>query len=162
MQGASAFETDPNTKSVATYAQGSIYLNPIPDGVAANLTQGNGGPAQHYFGHHSSTKGTARGGPFGNYQGSDVVLAGVIYAGGNFTTNLTSTNTAVNAGALFMDGVLEAYGGNVSANQNPGSVGGVVNVDVANSQYVFNSTYLSQSIQVAQPSELNLMLYTTL
>ncbi|MBS2039232.1 hypothetical protein JST97_29885 [bacterium] len=170
-QGASVFESDPG-KNVAIYAGGNVTMEQIPPEVATNLNPGNASSqghhhSMHHHGHSSfnffgmgmsstgminssSTVITNRLGPL---DGNDVMIAGLVYAGGNFTTNLGS-------GTMYVRGAVVAYGGNADAGDLPGTPGkgGEVVVNSKGAQFTFDPTYVVSSMSLNSATRLSLTL----
>lgn len=162
-QGASVFETDPG-KNVALYATGNITMEAIPPTVSLNLSPSHGHHGHHrslhhrghhhyhHNGHHSTSQMnasiTAITNRLGaNLDGNDVMIAGLVYAGGNFTTNLGQ-------GTMYLRGALVAYGGNADAGEEAGTNGGQVSLDSKGAQFVFDPNYVVSSMSLSAPSRL--------
>jgi len=161
-QGASVFETDPG-KNVAIYASGNITMEAIPPEVALNLNPSNASSTGHHHSlhhrhhHHYNYSGMANTlsvntsalipNRLGALDGNDVMIAGLVYAGGNFTT-------ALGTGTMYLRGALVAYGGNVETGEPAGTSGGDVNVDSKGAQFVFDPNYVVSSMSLSAPSRL--------
>jgi len=169
-QGASVFETDPG-KNVAIYAAGNVSMEKLPPEVALNLSPGNSGSqgnhrSMHHRGHGSfshsgyNTTGSINSSVsmitnrLGALDGDDVMIAGLVYAGGNFTTDLGSTGT------LYVRGALVAYGGNADAGDVAGTPGkgGEVVLNSKGAQLTFDPTYVVSSMSLSAPTRLALTL----
>lgn len=87
----------------------------------------------------------------GNLSGNDVSVTGLIYAGGNFTTNL-------NAGTIYLRGALVAFGGDADAGELAGTRGGDITLNSKGAQFVFDPTYVVSSMSLSQPTRLVLSL----
>ncbi|MFN8611274.1 MAG: hypothetical protein U0931_27265 [Vulcanimicrobiota bacterium] len=168
-QGASVFETDPG-KNVAIYAGGDVSMEQIPPEVAVNLNPNNSSSqghhnSMHHHGHgHFNNSGynstslinlasnmvTNR---LGNLDGNDVMIAGLVYAGGNFTTDLGN-------GTMYVRGAVVAYGGNADAGDVAGTPGkgGEVSVKSKGAQFTFDPTYVVSSMSLNAPTRLALTL----
>lgn len=162
-QGASIFETDP-AKSVAIYAKNNVTMEPIPPDVATNLNPASNSPSHHALhhrnhhsflrlGHTTTNSFTLASIPeaIGALDGNDVMVAGLIYAGGNFTTNLGS-------GTMYLRGALVAYGGDADLDQPPGTLGGQVNLISKGAQVNFDPNYIANALQMNAPGPLTLAL----
>jgi len=79
----------------------------------------------------------------------DVSFAGAVFAMGNFTTQIDD-------GALFVRGILSAYGGD-PATQNPGAVAGAgkINVNAKRIQFMYDPSYLMTSANNGAPAYLD-------
>ena len=162
-QGPSVFETDPG-KSVAIYAKGDVTMNALPPDVAANLNPGGGASSHHALhhrnhhsynnnGHNSTSAFNTTGIPnaIGALDGNDVLVAGLVYAGGNFTTNLGS-------GTMYLRGALVAYGGDADLDEAPGTNGGQVILNSKGAQVNFDPNYIANSMGLTSPGPLTLAL----
>jgi hypothetical protein len=168
-QGASVFETDPG-KNVAIYAAGNVSMEQIPPEVALNLNPGNASShgnhhSMHHHGHHSynhsghnstnliNLSAAMIPNRLGPLNGNDVMIAGLVYAGGNFTTNL-------GPGSMYVRGAVVAYGGNADAGDVAGTPGkgGEVIVNSKGAQFTFDPTYVVSSMSLTTPTRLSLTL----
>jgi hypothetical protein len=165
-QGPSVFETDPG-KAVAIYAKRDVIMNALPPAVAANLDPASNSASHHALhhhghhhmsshghwghghGHHHTNTFTSASIPnaLGNLDGNDVLLAGLVYAGGNFTTNL-------GPGTMYLRGALVAYGGNADLDETPGTLGGIINLTSKGASVTFDPNYIANSMQLSGPSRL--------
>lgn len=168
-QGASVFESDPG-KNVAIYAGGNVSMEQIPPEVAINLDPGNASShgyhhSMHHHGHHhynhaghNSTSlinlsASMIANRLSALDGNDVMIAGLVYAGGNFTTNLGN-------GTMYVRGAVVAYGGNADLGEVPGTPGkgGEVVLNSKGAQFTFDPTYVVSSMSLSTPSRLALTL----
>ena len=176
-QGPSVFETDPN-RSVSLFAKGNIDLQRTPDPVVANLgATGVDHPSLHHQNHNSGGDGsdgdenaqavavqTSLGlTPFSgsSFMGSDVLVGGLIYAGGNFTVDLTPSTAGLPQGSFYLRGAAVSYGNNTDAGELPGAPGTGVNfANAANAQVFYDPAYVMQSVTMSAPSRLTMTLLT--
>lgn len=157
-QGASFFETNSNS-TVALYSKSDIKILPIPPAVAAALpvpSPGNGGEGgSEGEGAPPALPNILNGLPlpFGAAKATDVAFSGIIFAMGNFTTDLGS---GPGAGNLYVRGALSAYGGDPDAGQSPGAVAnsGLVSVGAGNAHFVFDPAYFGQNQNLTAPGPL--------
>ncbi len=172
-QGPSVFEAD-STRSVSIYAKGNIDLQRTPDSVVTNLGQtGVLHPALRNQDHNGAGDGndidqsaqaasvqsalglTPFGGP--KFAGSDVLVGGLIYAGGNFTVDLTPSTAGLPQGSFYLRGAAVSYGNNTDAGELPGAPGTGVNfANAANAQVFYDPAFVMQSMSMSAPSKLSL------
>lgn len=178
-QGSSALQVDPST-SVALYATGNVTLHAIPDpvvtaggtsgGVAAAVTAGVTSATTSVV--TSVATSTASSGPTGLALGAapppttlsyqDQAFAGIIFAGGNFTADLTTG--VANPGSFYLRGVLAAYGGDPGT-QNPGQAGtgsGIVDIKAKHSDIKYDSAYINGLLDLMASSNLDQTMYGVL
>jgi len=173
-QGPSVFEADPS-RSVSIYAKGNIDLQRTPDAVVTNLgTAGVDHPSLHNQDHNGGGDGDDNdqnnqaasvqsslgltpftGGP--SFAGSDVLVGGLIYAGGNFTVDLTPSTLGLPQGSFYLRGAAVSYGNNTDAGELPGAPGTGVNfAAAANAQVFYDPAFVMQSMNLSAPSRLTL------
>lgn len=160
-QGSSALTVDPDT-AVALYAKGDVHLQAIPEPVVAAGTGTVTGSASTTY-----TSSTGTGAALGTspppvvLQFQDQVIAGVVYAQGDFIADLRGPTYR---GNLFIRGILAAYGGDPEAGEAPGTVPGkgVVRIIAENAQLKFDSSYIDSLIDLYAPADLVQTLYGTL
>ena len=177
-QGPTVFEADP-VKSVSIYAKGNIDLQRTPDSVVTNLAlNGVDHPAARNEEHNGVGDGddtdrdaqaaAVQSGlgltPYasGSFAGSDVLVGGLIYAGGNFTVNLTPSTVGLPQGSFYLRGAAVSYGNNTDAGELPGAPGTGVNfANAANAQVFYDPAYIMQSVTLSAPTKLVMTLLTS-
>lgn len=155
-QGSSVLEADPDMK-VAIYAKGDVTLELMDEVFLDDIDLGGGGG-----GKYAPPPPPDWNVVFGDPKYEDMAFAGVVYAQGNFTANLRSTERDSD---LYIQGVLVAYGGDPETDDpggpTPSINNGQVFIDADNVQLIYDSSYVANLKDQSAGGQLDIVSFNT-